>query len=86
MTDLELAQAILEQHGDRITGAATRAFRQWIERETVLTEKQQKWLYGVAERCGLIVAPAENIFSSMSPEKQAEQRARAAKVKLPWEK
>lgn len=26
-----------------------------------------------------------NLFSSMSPEKQAAQRARAAKVKLPWE-
>lgn len=28
----------------------------------------------------------QNLFSSLSPERQAEQRARAAKVKLPWEK
>jgi hypothetical protein len=26
-----------------------------------------------------------NLFSKLSPERQAEQRARAAKVKLPWE-
>ena len=29
---------------------------------------------------------AENLFSNLSPERQAEQRARAAKIKLPWEK
>ena len=28
----------------------------------------------------------ENLFSKLSPERQAEQRARAAKVKLPWER
>jgi hypothetical protein len=28
----------------------------------------------------------ENLFSKLSPERQAEQRARAAKVRLPWEK
>lgn len=27
-----------------------------------------------------------NLFSKLSPERQAEQRARAAKVRLPWEK
>lgn len=26
-----------------------------------------------------------NLFSKLSPERQAEQRARAARVKLPWE-
>jgi len=26
-----------------------------------------------------------NLFSNLSPERQAEQRVRAAKVKLPWE-
>ena len=29
---------------------------------------------------------AQNLFSKLSPERQAEQRARAAKVRLPWEK
>lgn len=29
---------------------------------------------------------AANLFSKLSPERQAEQRARAAKVRLPWEK
>jgi hypothetical protein len=28
----------------------------------------------------------ENLFSRLSPERQAEQRARAARVRLPWEK
>lgn len=28
---------------------------------------------------------AENLFSKLSPERQAEQRERAARVKLPWE-
>ena len=28
---------------------------------------------------------AKNLFSALSPERQAEQRARAAKVRLPWE-
>ena len=31
-------------------------------------------------------SPAQNLFSSLSPARQAEQRARAASVKLPWEK
>lgn len=29
---------------------------------------------------------AQNLFSKLSPERQAEQRARAARVRLPWEK
>lgn len=29
---------------------------------------------------------SKNLFSKLSPERQAEQRARAAKVVLPWEK
>jgi Spy/CpxP family protein refolding chaperone len=28
----------------------------------------------------------ENLFSKLSPERQAEQRMRAARVKLPWER
>jgi len=28
---------------------------------------------------------AQNLFSKLSPERQAEQRARAARIKLPWE-
>ena len=53
----------------------------------VLTDKQSKWILGVAERIGLIdCAPAENLFSSLTPKRQAEQRAAAARVKLPWEK
>lgn len=34
-------------------------------------------------------APEEkpaNLFSKLSPERQAEQRARASKIRLPWEK
>ena len=51
-----------------------------------LSQKQEQWVYAVAERFGLTVAPATNVFSEMSEKKQREHLERAAKVKLPWEK
>lgn len=51
-----------------------------------LSEKQARWVMNVAAAVGLIgAAPAENVFSALSPERQAEQRRAAARVKLPWE-
>jgi hypothetical protein len=78
----------LEEHSK----TAFEAFTEWREKKAAnprftLTPKQSAWLYGVAERLGAVgAAPAENIFSRLSPERQAEQRERAARVKLPWEK
>lgn len=77
---------LLDKHADSISGAALAAFSEWKLADTTLSDKQRKWLYGVAERCGVATAPSENLFSSLSPERQAEQRARAERVKLPWER
>lgn len=63
------------------------AFTRWLDLGRTLSDAQRKWLYGVAERLGVVgAAPSENIFSGMSPEKQARQREAAKKVVLPWEK
>lgn len=50
-----------------------------------LSEKQERWVYSVAERFGLAVAPASNAFSEMSEKKQREHLDRAVRVLLPWE-
>jgi hypothetical protein len=77
---------------EKLSDAQLEAFEQIRARASkasvfVLTEKQSKWVLGVSARIGLIGAePSENLFSRLTPERQAEQRARAAKVKLPWEK
>lgn len=77
---------------EKLSDAQLEAFEEIRERASrasvfVLTEKQSKWVFGVAARIGLIGAePGENLFSALTPERQAEQRARAAKIRLPWEK
>jgi hypothetical protein len=81
----EICSEILDKHADSISGAALAAFSEWKLTGTTLSDKQRKWLYGVAERLGIATAPSENIFSSLSPERQVEQRRAAARVKLPWE-
>lgn len=67
---------------------AFEAFSEWRRRPGMqLSPKQRAWLFGVAERYGVIeAAPSENIFSQLPLKKQAEQRERAARVKMPWEK
>jgi hypothetical protein len=87
LTDDELLEQLLgPDYIDRLSPTAREAFTGWRDGERHLSEKMQKWLRGEAERVGLQTAPSENIFSALSPARQAEQRARAAKVKLPWEK
>ena len=77
---------------DKLCDTQIEAFENIRERASrasvfMLTEKQSKWVLGVAARIGLIGSePGENLFSALTPERQAKQRARAAKVKLPWEK
>lgn len=51
-----------------------------------LSEKQERWVYAIAEKFGLAVAPAKNVFSDLSEKKQQEHRERAARVQLPWER
>lgn len=86
LSDRELLVVILDEHDAKLTGAALHAFTEWRDSERTLTDKQKKWLYGVADRLGVQVAPSENIFSSLPPAEQRRQRERAAAVKLPWEK
>lgn len=76
---------ILHKHYEHLAKSALEAFTEWEEHGRPLSDKQKKWLYGVAERLGLQVAPSENLFSSLSPKERARQREAAKKVKLPWE-
>ena len=87
MTDAELLIALLAL--DRLTDGEREAFvgmQRVVERQHTLTSKQLAWIRGAAERYGIQTAPSENIFSAMSPARQAEQRKAAEGVKLPWEK
>lgn len=61
------------------------------EQQPVFTEAQRAKLKEIWQAVDLRkrAAPDQktaNLFSNLSPERQAEQRARAAKVKLPWER
>jgi hypothetical protein len=79
-----IARELLERE-EELTTNAREAFRSWLERGTVLSPKQREWLMSVAVRFGIVDEPAKNVFSAMPPEKQREQRARAERIKLPWE-
>jgi len=90
-----MLEALLDDHAEELEErfeTAFKAFTEWRTKKNanpyfVLSSKQSAWLYGVAEQLGAIeAAPAENVFSRLSPARQEEQRLRAAAVKLPWEK
>ncbi len=81
-----LLVTMLTEHQDQLSGRETYAFEDMIANRWTLTPRQTQWIHAVAERLGIETAPSANLFSQMDPEKQARQRAAAAKVKLPWEK
>ena len=61
------------------------------EQQPVFTEAQREKLKEIWQAVDLRkrAAPDQktvNLFSKLSPERQAEQRERASKVRLPWEK
>lgn len=90
-SELELLDEILENHQDELDEESVEAFSEWQHnlrsgKRRVLTPKQRQWLMDRAEHFEMTDAAPANLFSSLSPERQAEQRARAAAVKLPWEK
>ena len=74
-------------------------FSDW-ERQFIVALREQEPLFSQAQRAKVKEiwqaadlrgratpdVTAKNLFSNLTPERQAEQRARAAKVKLPWEK
>jgi hypothetical protein len=84
-TDAELIETMISRYSDILTEKQLEAFTSMRGQLTPLTERQSHWVRGVAERLGIEIAPAENIFSTMDESEQREHLTRAAKVVLPWE-
>lgn len=67
-----------------------RSVRQQFDEKLVLSQAQRAAIADIwhaidLRKRGTPEEKTENLFSKLSPERQAEQRARANKVKLPWE-
>lgn len=87
MKDEQVLAEVLDEHGEKLSEETREAFEDWRSKRRFLTPKMKAWLMREAERFGVVgAAPAENVFSAMSPEKQARQREAAKRVRLPWEK
>ncbi len=85
LTDEQLLDAVLEPpYVEKLREEEPEIFEKWRS-VGKLSDKQKAWLRDAAERTGLQVAGAANLFSKLSPAEQERQRAKAAKVKLPWE-
>lgn len=84
LTDHELITRMLDDYEESLSDKERGAFSDMRPR-AALTEKQRGWVRSVAERLGIQVAPARNVFSSMT---EAQQREHAAQVRtrLPWER
>lgn len=85
MSPEQILQVLCAQHAEDLTSVQKKAFESMRDQEFELTQKQIDWVYGVAEKLGICVAPARNVFSRMTPEKRAEH-ARNVRTKLPWER
>lgn len=84
MNDEQLLEHMLRNYRDDLTPDQRRAFSS-MAGLAALSDKQRKWIQGVAERLGIQVAPCANAFSSLSEKKQQEHREKVS-TKLPWEK
>lgn len=88
LDDGQLLETVLRpEHDERRTRRETEALSDIAERFAdgwPLTDKQRAWIRDVAERLGIQVAPARNVFSSMSRREQEEHRAQV-RTQLPWE-
>ncbi len=84
MTVQELLRILCTDYREDLTQNQRQAFDSMRDVEN-LSEKQERWVYAVAERFGLAVAPAANVFSEMPEKKRQEHLERAARVRLPWE-
>lgn len=92
LADLEeLASVPPERGGHHFTDWERGFIKALREQEPVFSQAQRdklKEIWHAADlrgRAEIDDKPA-NAFSALSPQRQAEQRAAAAKVKLPWEK
>lgn len=87
LTDGQLLLRMVEpEFAERLGEREREVFETWVAESRPLTPKMREWIRDSAERLGIQVAPGKNLFSALSPERQREQLARAARVKLPWEK
>lgn len=81
-----LLVTMLSEHQEQLSEGEVEAFQDMLARGWMLTPRQTQWILDAARRLEVLTDPSTNLFSRMDPEKQARQRAAAAKVKLPWEK
>lgn len=83
MTESEVLAVLLESYADELPERARKAFEDMVGRP--LSEKQRRWVFGMAESFGICVAPAQNLFSNM-PEAKRRENLRQVKTLLPWER
>lgn len=83
LTDHELIARMLDDYEEQLSDRERGAFEDMRPR-AALTEKQRGWVRSVAERLGIQVAPARNVFSSM-PEAQRREHLSQVRTCLPWE-
>lgn len=86
LSDVRLLEILCsEEYLPQLFVRERETFPEWLEQGRELTQKMRDWLRAAAHRLGVQEAPARNLFSGLSPERQAEQRKAADRVKLPWE-
>lgn len=86
LSDHELLDRVLSFE-EKLTSRQLAAFEEMREGGRQLSDKQRLWIVQVlAIHDDTRPAQTANVFSSMSLEKQQEQRKKAARVQLPWEK
>lgn len=84
-TDEELLQRLLDdRYADALSDREREVFAS-MRAGSFLSPPQRNWVRSVAERLGIQVALARNVFSAMSAEKRAEH-AGQVRTRLPWEK
>lgn len=84
-TDEELLERMLnERYADKLTERELAAFES-MRSGSSLSPPQRNWVRSVAERLGIQVAPARNVFSAMAAEKKKEHLSKVRTL-LPWEK
>lgn len=73
---IDLIHELLKKPGN-LSEKEHDAFGDMLERSH-LTAGQRGWIFGVAERLGLVVRPTLNAFSNLSPDQQAREKQKAA--------
>lgn len=87
LSDVKLLEQLCQEpHFSKLGTKAQEAFPEWLAKSRPLSQKMRLWIRRAGESLDVQVAPSENLFSALTPARQAEQRARADKIKLPWEK